>query len=89
MQLLEKTFKITERVKFDVRGSFYNLLESLQFQHSRVSLSEAADFASCPAPVQPHDANRPAAELLVGSSSRGIVLESLFSEGMSDADRRP
>jgi len=40
---LEKTFKITERVKFDVRGEFYNLLNHANFNIPGFTFG-AADF---------------------------------------------
>jgi len=40
---VEKTFKITERVKFDVRGEFYNLLNHANFNIPGFTFG-AADF---------------------------------------------
>jgi len=39
---LEKTFAITERVRFDVRGEFYNLLNHAIFNIPDFTLGDAA-----------------------------------------------
>ena len=66
---LEKTFKITERVKFDVRGEFYNLLESRQFQYPGFHFRGSGLWRRVQRPFRPNDADCPAAELLVGSAA--------------------
>jgi hypothetical protein len=40
---IEKTFRLTERVKFDVRSEFYNLFNHANF-NAPVSILGAADF---------------------------------------------